>query len=313
MQSWQNAGLSIDNVFWITGGLAVKSFLVKVALVLFGGLPLKLARALGAGVARLAWLCDTRMAKITQQNIAYCMPEMPLEEQRVLAKNSVLETGRLALETAVVWGHSPAWTQHRIVAVHHAELVKEALASGQGVLILAPHIGNWEVLNIYLASIGKMTNMYQPPKIAGLEAVVRRCRENSGAITVPTDRKGLLAILTALKQGGISGILPDQTPKDEGSGLFAPFFARHAFTMTLAHKLISKSQCKPVFAYAARVDKGFEITFFEPHSDLTGNDEQLACNALSRGIEQCVRAIPAQYQWEYKRFKKRLPDEPNPY
>ena len=303
----------MDNVFLITGGLAVKSFLVKAALALFGRLPLGVARALGASIGRLAWLLNTRMAISTQQNIAYCMPDMPPEQQRLLAKNSVLETGRLAIETAVVWRRKPAWTLKKVVQIYNAELVKNALASGQGVLILAPHIGNWEVLNIYLASIGKMTNLYQPPKIAGLEALVRRCRENSGATTVPTDRKGLLTILTALKQGGISGILPDQTPKDEGSGLFAPFFARHAFTMTLAHKLISKSQCKPVFAYAARVDKGFEITFFEPHSDLTGNDEQLACNALSRGIEQCVREIPAQYQWEYKRFKKRLPDEPNPY
>ena len=291
----------------------MKSFLVKAALALCGRLPLSVARAIGSGLAHLAWLCNSRMAVTTRNNIAYCLPEMSASEQRQLAKRSLCETGQLALETAVVWRRPPAWTRAKIVKVTGVEYVTDALQRGQGVLVLAPHIGNWEVLNIYLSSLGDMTNMYQPPKIAGLEAVVRRCRESSGATTVPTDRKGLLTILTALKQGGISGILPDQTPKDDGSGLFAPFFARHAFTMTLAHKLIIKSQCKPVFAYAARVAGGFEITFFEPHSDIAGPDEQLACNALSRGIEHCVRAIPEQYQWEYKRFKKRLSHEPNPY
>lgn len=291
----------------------MKSFAVKAALAVFGRLPLGLARAVGAGAAQLAWLFNTRMVKATKQNIAYCFPNMPEPQQRRLAHKSIVETGKLALETPVVWRRDPAWVLNRIHAVHHAELVTHALQQGQGVLILAPHIGNWEVLNIYLASIGRMTNMYQPPKIKGLDAVVRQCREHSGAATVPTDRKGLLAILTALKQGGISGILPDQTPKEDSSGLFAPFFARHAFTMTLANKLITKSQCKPVFAYAKRVHKGFEITFFEPHIDVASTHEQDAVTALSQGIEQCVNAIPEQYQWEYKRFKKRLPQEPDPY
>jgi Kdo2-lipid IVA lauroyltransferase/acyltransferase len=292
---------------------AVISGAVKTVLTLLGCLPLGWARRLGGFMGYCAGWGRSRMARATWQNLTHCLPDMPEPERRQLAKRSLYHTGALALETAVVWTRDPGWVRAQIDRVTGLEPVQAALRQGRGVLVLAPHIGNWEVLNIYLASLGPMTNLYQPPKTPGIEAVVRACRSRCGASSVPTDRKGLLAILTALKTGGISGILPDQTPKDDNSGLFVPFFAHHAFTMTLAHKLITKSGCLPVFAYAKRTPAGFQVVFREVPAEMLGEDEALAVAALSRGIEDCVRALPAQYQWEYKRFKKRPPQDPDPY
>ncbi len=34
---------------------------------------------------------------------------------------------------------------------------------------------------------------------------------------------------------------------------------------------------------------------------------------MNQAIEQCVREIPEQYQWEYKRMRHRPPGEINPY
>ena len=35
------------------------------------------------------------------------------------------------------------------------------------------------------------------------------------------------------------------------------------------------------------------------------SDPERAAAALNRGVEQCVRQLPHQYQWSYKRFRKR--------
>lgn len=311
---WQNGGFYTRELL-MSSTLAAKvsAAIVRTGIACVGVLPLGLVRAVGACLGRVAYFANTRMATATRQNIAYCLPEYTSAEQQALVKASLKETGKLALETAVVWTRSPSWVLARITQKHGEHYITEALAKGQGVLILAPHIGNWEVLNYYLASLGPVTNMYQPPKALGMDEVLQDVRQRCKATLVPTDRKGLMTILKVLKEGGLSGILPDQTPKDDASGLFAPFLAHHAFTMTLAHKLVKKSGCLPLFAYAKRVDGGFEL-FINPVPDgMFSEDEQTAVNALSEGIEACVRAVPEQYQWEYKRFKKRLHEHPDPY
>lgn len=289
------------------------ALIVRVAITLVGHLPLSWVRGLGATFGRMSLLLNSRMAVATQQNIAYCLPELNPQEQQALVAASLQETGKLALETAVVWARGNAWVCNHILNVDGREHLTAAIERKQGVLVLAPHIGNWEVVNYFLASCGDVTNMYQEPKTAGMNEILQDYRTRCGATLVPTDRKGLMTILKVLKTGGISGILPDQTPKEDNSGIFAPFMAQHAFTMTLAHKLIQKSGCLPLFVYAERVKGGFNIVIRPAPSNITSSDEQEAVNALSEGIEQCVRAIPAQYQWEYKRFRKRLHDLPNPY
>lgn len=294
-------------------GTRITTLLVRAGITCIGRLPLSWIRYFGAILGRFSYLRNSRMAVISQQNIAHCLPELSPQEQQALVRASLIETGKLVLETAAVWARSTQWVNAHIVKVEGAELLTDAMARKQGVLILAPHIGNWEVVNYFLASCGDVTNMYKPPKTPGMDEILQDYRTRCGAQLVPTDRKGLMAILKVLKAGGISGILPDQTPKDDNSGLFAPFMASHAFTMTLAHKFIKKSHCLPLFAYAKRVKGGFHLVIRPAPSNITHDDEQEATNALSQGIEQCVRAIPEQYQWEYKRFRKRLHDSPNPY
>lgn len=287
--------------------------ITSILLKVFGLMPLALGRATGVCIGMVALCFNSRMSRVTAQNIAHCYPELSEAEQRQLVKSSMLETGKLAMEVAAVWTRPPSWVKKKILKVTHQELVTEALEQGQGVLVLAPHIGNWEVLGLYLAHLGPVTNLYQKPKNPAVEGVVKAGRSQSGARLVATDRRGLTQVLGALRKGEISGILPDQTPKDENSGIHVPFFNQPAFTMTLAHKLLQKSGARPVFGYAKRMKGGFEILFQEAPQDITSDNEADSVKALSEGVERCVRAIPDQYQWEYKRFKRRPSGEPNPY
>lgn len=293
--------------------MPITATLTRTLLRLTGALPLHAGRSLGGLIGRMALLFKTRMVTVTTRNIQLCFPEESNQQHQARIRESVLDTSRLAFEIAAVWTRPSQWALGHVIKVHRRHLVDDALANGQGVLILAPHIGNWEVLGLYLATLGPVTSMYQKPKIAGLDEVIRECREGSGAELVPTDRKGLSKVLSGLRKGHISGILPDQTPKDTNSGRFVSFFNRPAFTMTLAYKLLQKSGAKPVFGYAKRVPQGFEIFFDEAPANMLSEDEAASVQGLSDGIEQCVKAIPSQYQWEYKRFKHQPEGSSNPY
>lgn len=75
--------------------------------------------------------------------------------------------------------------------------------------------------------------------------------------------------------------------------------------MTLLSKLAQKTGAQVVSAYAKRLPKGkgFEVIIVPADPDIYSNDINLSVAALNRSIEECIKDAPAQYQWEYKRFK----------
>lgn len=277
-----------------------------------GCLSLASARGLGRHLGTLAYRLNIRMTKVTRANLTVCLPQLSEADREKLVLHSLQETAKVALEICVIWRTSDQPIQRLIKKRQGEELALDALEQGKGLIILAPHLGNWEVLGLHLSSLGAVTNLYQPPKLEGLEAMVRKSREASGSRLVPTNAKGVAALLKALKTGGISGILPDQNPQDTRSGEFVPFFGQPALTMVLVHKLIQRTGCKVLFAFAKRIDEGFELIYRLPPEEVYADDQTTALTALNRGVETLVVEAPEQYQWEYKRFKKTPANKSNP-
>lgn len=268
----------------------------------------KLATALGVVISRLP--VGTR--GVTETNLARAMPELSDDDRTSLVRSSLIETMKAGLELGHMWYGSLTQVTERIHQVHGYELVEEAKQSGKGIIYAAPHLGSWELLGIYLSTLGPMTTLYKPAKIAGLNELIANSRAKGGAKLVPTNRQGVVKLTKALKQGESTGILPDQQPKRDG-GVFADFFGMPAFTMTLLPKLASRTGAIVLLAYAERLPggKGFTVYFKKADPDVYSDDAEVAAAGLNRSVEACVRHIPAQYQWEYKRFRKRPDSEIN--
>lgn len=275
-------------------------------------LPLWLSRGLGTVTGWSSYCLRTNMYRITRENIALCFPQLDAVARSRLVRASLIETGKMLFETGAVWLRDYSWVKRKILAVHHRNLLDDALAEGKGVVLLAPHLGNWEVLGLYLSEIPTATFLYQPPDIEALEKIIREGREKAGATLVPTNRRGVLALLKVIKSGGFTGILPDQVP-DAAGGAFAPFYGVPALTMTLVDNLRERSDARVVAAYAKRVQGGFEIHFEAAAAGIDAADTLTALTALNQTVENCVNAIPAQYQWEYKRFRKQPEGMPKRY
>jgi KDO2-lipid IV(A) lauroyltransferase len=181
------------------------------------------------------------------------------------------------------------------------------------VVIAAPHLGNWELLNQYLASRTPLTIVYRAPRRAALEAVLRRGRGAPGVTQVRAEAGAVRTLLRTLQQGGAVGILPDQQPK-QGEGVFAPFFGIPAWTMTLLPRLAQRTGATVLFAFAERLADGggFDVHFLPAPAGIDDPDPARAAAALNAGVEACARRLPAQYQWTYKRFGMR-PDGAAPH
>ncbi|CAH0993011.1 Lipid A biosynthesis lauroyltransferase [Sinobacterium norvegicum] len=291
------------------------SFKAKLVILVFnlvGILPLFLLRAIGKAAGYLIFRQQGRSYQVTMRNLELCFPEMPEPERLDMTRRSLIETGMLGAEVMQVWARPWAKTRNKIVKVNGLEKFTDPVNSDKATILLAPHLGNWEVLGLYMAEFGQMMCLYQPPKQAIFEGIIKQSREKSGTVAVPTNKKGVMALMKALKKGGTTGILPDQQPELSG-GCFAPFFGVDALTITLISSLIQRNDCRVVMGYAKRVAEGYEVNFTDPDPEIYSDDQLTSVTAMNRSVEACVMDCPEQYQWEYKRFNKQPEGQPRFY
>jgi len=293
----------------------LKYYMIAGFLRIAGSLPLKAAQAIGKWGGLLAWKMRGRSRKVTDTNIKLCLPELSEEQQRELSKNSMMHTGMTALEIPLMWEWPVEKCLGLVKETQGLELIDEALKSGKGLILLAPHLGNWELVGLYFSSRYKMAALYSPPHIKEFEEYMIRVRGRLGSELVRGDRKGLLRLMNLLKEGGIAGILPDQSPGKKKANVFAPFFNIEVRTMTLVNKLIQKTDAKVVTTYAERLPdgRGFRIVVTEAMPENGDPDPVIGATAMNKSVEKVVRMSPEQYQWEYKRFRHRSDGMPSPY
>ncbi|WP_311063040.1 lysophospholipid acyltransferase family protein [Halomonas sp. DWK9] len=245
-----------------------------------------------------------RERQVTEINLKVVYPEASASQRKTLAQQSLQHSTATMLELGHAWMAPPEKVEASILAVHGRDKLDSARAEGRGVIVLAPHFGNWEVLNFWLSSHFPFTAMYEPPKIADLDPIIRHGRERMGAKLVPTNPRGVAALLKALKRSEAIGILPDQEP-NWGSGVFAPFYGRHAYTATLLPKLVARTQARVVTGVALRVPgKGFEIHFLDADEQVYSEEDVTSATGVNASVEASIALHPVQYQWEYKRYRK---------
>ncbi len=266
-------------------------------------LPLTAARGLGALVGCCMYAAKRRSYRVTLKNIKACFPQLTPDEAQAMTRKSLMETAKTAAEVGIIWRNSWTWLQSKIIEVEGEDLLHAELAKGRGLIALAPHLGNWEVIAPYLASHAPLTAMYQPVSIPAMDKLILTGRSKSNINMAPTNLKGVCMLLKALKQGHIVGILPDQLPKKEAGAELAPFFGQEVLTMSLVHSLISRTQSPAIALFAKRIRGGFKVIVLPADHALYSEDTLTSLHGLNRSVENCVHLAPVQYQWEYNRFR----------
>lgn len=119
----------------------------------------------------------------------------------------------------------------------------------------------------------------------------------------PANQSGVRTLVKTLKRGNTIGILPDQVPV-EGEGVWAPFFGRPAYTMTLAQRLQSLSGATIFILGAKRnaIGKGYTLHYKELLEPLSEDPVQ-AATEINREMENMIRLMPDQYLWGYNRYR----------
>ncbi|WAC62787.1 lauroyl acyltransferase [Pseudoxanthomonas sp. SL93] len=286
------------------------------AAALIGRLPWPWLRALGDAMAWAWRKADARESRVARRNLELAYPDLLPSQREELHRAILRTTARQALETLRFWTR-PVEENLACLRERHGEaLYDAALASGKGVIVAAPHFGNWELLNQWLASRGPIAIVYRPPDSAAGDAFLLRVRGAENIRQVRAEGPAVRQLWKVLKDGGAVGILPDQQPK-AGDGEFAPFFGKQALTMTLVSRLAERTGATVLFAWCERIGPGpdFALHVQPAPPAIADADPKVAVAALNLAVERIAARDPAQYQWTYKRYTLRPPGsgEENPY
>ncbi len=141
--------------------------------------------------------------------------------------------------------------------------VRAARAAGRGIVFLTPHLGCFEVTAQFYAnnraygpdSGAPLTVLYRPPRKPWLAPLVEGRRARGNLMLAPADLSGVRRLSRALKRGEAIGMLPDQVPS-RGEGVWAPFFGRDAYTMTLPARLARQTGAALLLAHGERLADG---------------------------------------------------------
>ncbi len=293
-------------------GVDVKGNLACLLMKAVATLSFKQARGLGKLVGKCLWRFNASAAKVTKENIGYAFAELSTTEKSALAHTSVIQSSQTFAEMGKVWLEDDQWLMASVTETENKERLDALLAEERGVILLAPHLGNWEVLGRYLGIVCPViTCMYQPVQLRAMDDMVKDARSKN-MIMAPTDKRGVMQLMKALKNNEIIGVLPDQLPLG-GGGEFADFFGKPALTMTLIRQLQQKTNSAVIMAFAQRIDTGFRVIFMEPDPSIYSENKDEALLGLNRSVEMCVHRAPEQYQWEYKRYRRQPNGMPRPY
>lgn len=287
---------------------------------LIGLLPWSALRKLGDLLAGYWMRRDARESRVAMRGLELAFPEIPDAERVQLHEAALKSTGRQSFETLRIWTRPVAESLALVDEGPGVALFDAALAAGRGLIVAAPHHGNWELLNRWLAMRTPLAILYAPPESAVVDAFLRRVREAQGddgrIEQIRAEGIGIRQLFKRLQAGGVVGILPDQQPK-QGDGVWAPFFAVPASTMTLIGRLAERTGATVLYAWCERQGEGprFTLHMEAAPSGIASTDAVESATALNAGIEALVRRSPEQYQWTYKRWSQQPEGGafPNPY
>ena len=289
-------------------------FLTKGFIFIFQNISRKSSLALGRFFGEIAALVDVKERELAEKNLTRVYGDSWNEQKvKLIAKDCFVKLGLNAADVI----QSGKWDSDRLANLIETEGMEhfdEAFAQGKGVIGLTGHIGNFELMAAWFASVKKA-----PLSVIGRQLYDKRLdkllvenRERFGLENISSDESPK-KIISLLKNGGFLGVLLD-LDSNKVAGYFAPFFGIPANTAA-GPVVIGRRTGSPVAPMAMfRTEDDRYLLKVLPSFELPNTDDKDA--DILNGLTQCNKALeeqinydPTQWMWIHNRWK-REPNEP---
>ncbi len=251
--------------------------------------------------------------RVVERQIAAAFPDLSPEAVVSLARESYEHLGRTFIETALLDSLGKDGLQKLVETVDGWEEIEEVMSKGKGAVLVTGHIGNWELAGAYVAARGVPLDVIARGMANPLfDAYINHTREVMG-MTVVHDSEAVRRTPRSLRGGRAVAFVADQGVLGLAS-TFVPFFGRPAKTPRGAAVFALRFDVPVVFVVALRKPNGrYRIVVERIEAPQTGDrdrDVDAIVARFTQHLEKWVRAVPGQYFWQHRRWRRQPPDTP---
>jgi len=261
-------------------------------------IPRRLAYALGVVISTLAFPLLARQRKALESNLRHVRPDLPGPQVRKLAWRNWLNYTKAWIDFFKI----PRMDRGKLtgllkpIGVENLDL---AMARGKGVIVVAPHMGSWELAAAsWAASFGQIGVMVEQIEPRRLFNHVFRVRSKMGIKVIPLSQTGARDIIRMLKDGRMVVLAMDRDILNTGQ-LFS-FFGHPARFPTGPVEIALKTGAPILPAYCVRdsndsyVAVGGKPLFLTKSEDHAG-DVRSAMEDILRTFEGYIKMYPDQW------------------
>jgi len=172
-------------------------------------------------------------------------------------------------------------------------------------VVVTCHLGNWEMLGQVLAARGEPALSVAAPVRNPFVNWMLRSSRRAAARPIVEKHRMVRRLVRALRAGDRVALLLDQNTVPRVGGTFTPFFGLPVPVSKAAAALAARTDAPIVFVYCVAEEGGVYRAHALPPLTAAEAGERYGgvTEAVTRFIEDAVRAHPGEWGWMYKRWK----------
>jgi Kdo2-lipid IVA lauroyltransferase/acyltransferase len=282
----------------------LEGWIAAVGIRIVGLLPLDWASALGGALARTIGP-RLGISKRAHINLRAAIPELSEAEIETIVRGMWDNLGRVVFEYPHLSRIKiyPSELNDGRVEVLGVEHIEKARAAERTFILVAAHLGNWEIAPLASAQYGlDVAFIYRAANNPLVDAMIGELRQH--AKFIPKGAVASRQAFATLRRGGHLGLLADQKLND---GIAVPFFARDAMTAPALAMLALRFDCDVLPARVERLGGAhFRLTVHPalplPKTGDRDADVLTLMTAVNRTLESWIRERPEQWFWLHRRW-----------
>ncbi len=280
--------------------------LIKLMVKLLALIPRGLLTFFSDLLGLIWYKIDKRHRNVVLENINIAYPNRFSSTQaQIFTRKNLRFIAGFVFE--IIWAYSKKRKElFKYFSVEGMENLENAIKKDKGVILLAGHMGNFELYVPAFAKAGiKPHVLYRKFDFQPLERLMCQMRQRYGIVLIPL-RGASKKVAAVLKNKGIVGSMLDQNV-DWYKGVFVNYFGKPACTNNGLAKLVLKTRAAVVPVFIIKGNNNYIVKFLpevplqvsgDPIKDIETNTQ----NYVS-AIESTVRQCPEQYFWVHNRWK----------
>jgi Kdo2-lipid IVA lauroyltransferase/acyltransferase len=274
----------------------------------FSRVPLSIWYPIARFLAWMAWKITPYRRHVVLANLKASFPEWDDAQRELVIRDYYRGFADMLVETLRSLRLTPEELQRR-VQLRNPELLREEIAKGKPVLLVAAHQANWEWMLLALsAQLGVPVDAaYKPLVDSWAEVEMRKLRSRLGARLIPAQEL-LGDIIQRRHSPRAIAMVADQEPVTSERKQWIRFLNRDTAFFLGPEEITRATKYASFFLRLKRTARGHYEVEFEP---LARAAEPLQpgefTQRYARLVEEQIRSAPADWPWSHKRWKLKKP------